>query len=68
MSMDEFVEEISGDIDIMVRLFNTENIGDGRDLYNVCYFCGYETMHVPIFDNIDEDLKEFQDFVEREIK
>lgn len=54
MNMDEFVEEISGDIDIMVRLFNTENIGDGRDLYNVCYFCGYETMHVPIFDNIDE--------------
>ena len=47
-------EMTSGDIDIMVRLFNTENIGDGRDLYNVCYFCGYETMHVPIFDNIDE--------------
>ncbi len=54
MNMDEFVEEISGDIDIMVRLFNTKNIENGIELYNVCYFCGYETMHVPLYDDIDE--------------
>ena len=54
MNIDAFVEEISGNIDIMVRLFNTKNIENGIELYNVCYFCGYETMHVPLYDDIDE--------------
>ena len=54
MDMNEFIDIASGNIDIMVKLFNTMNIENGTDLYNVCYFCGYETKHVPIYDDIDE--------------
>lgn len=54
MEIDEFVDVISSNVDIMVKLFDTRNIENGIDLYNVCYFCGYETRPVPLYDDIDE--------------
>ena len=51
MDREEAVDAITSNVDLIVRLCSTENIEKGEDLYNVCDFCNYHTMHV-VSDNM----------------
>jgi len=47
----KYVDIITSNVDLIVRFCSAENVDKGEDLYNVCDFCNYRTMHV-VSDNM----------------
>ena len=47
----KFIDTITSNVDLIVRFCSTENVEKGEDLYNVCDFCNYSTIHV-VSDNM----------------